>query len=125
MSIVPDSGQLQAHLYIPTRAIGFIKAGQPVKLQYDAFPYQKYGVYEGRIEEITQTIFSPSELNIPVTVNEPVYRVIVALHDDAIHAFGQAFALQPGMTLNAQIIYDQRTLLEWVLEPIYSRMGNA
>jgi hypothetical protein len=40
---------LQAEIYIPSRAIGFVKPGQEVRLLYDAFPYQRFGAYRGRV----------------------------------------------------------------------------
>ena len=125
LSIIPAASSLEAHLYVPTRAIGLVKTGQLVRLQYDAFPYQKYGVYQGEIIGITETIFSPTELDVPVPISEPVYRIIVKLDIQHLEAFGRQLTLQAGMTLNAEIIYDQRSLISWLLEPIYSRSKNV
>ena len=48
-SLVPAGAQLQAHLYAPSSAVGFVRAEQPVLLRYQAFPYQKFGHQHGRM----------------------------------------------------------------------------
>ena len=50
LQIIPAQSPLQAELFIPARAIGFVEVGQPVRILYDAFPYQHFGTYRGRIE---------------------------------------------------------------------------
>ena len=45
MEIVPSGSPLEAELFIPTRAIGFVEVGQKVRILYDAFPYQRFGTY--------------------------------------------------------------------------------
>ena len=53
MEIVPNDSVLQAELFVPTRAIGFMQLGQEVRILYDAFPYQQFGTYSGRIVKIS------------------------------------------------------------------------
>lgn len=120
MSIVADGSRLVAELYAPSRAIGFARVGQDVRLMYDAFPYQRFGSFPGRIIAISHTVLAPNEVDAPIQgqLREPVYRVRVALGDQAITAFGQRVPLQPGMTLAANLVLDRRTFLDWLLEPI-------
>jgi len=42
LTIASEGQPLVAELYVPSRAIGFIAPGQPVRLLYDAFPYQRF-----------------------------------------------------------------------------------
>src|SRR5205807_2895480 len=49
MEIVPKESVLQAELFVPTRAIGFVQPGQEVRILYEAFPYQQFGTYSGRV----------------------------------------------------------------------------
>lgn len=120
MSIVAADAQLVAELYAPSRAIGFARVGQDVRLMYDAFPYQRFGSFAGRIVAISRTVLAPNEVDAPIQgqVREPVYRVRVALAEQAITAFGQRVPLQPGMALAANLVLDRRTFLDWLLEPI-------
>jgi membrane fusion protein len=60
----------------------------------------------------------------PVMLREPAYRVKVALARQSIDAFGREVALQPDMTLSADIILEKRSLLEWLFEPLFSARGR-
>lgn len=117
-TIVPEGSVLQATLYAPSRAIGMARVGQPVRLMYDAFPYQRFGTFTGRIVRISHAVLAPEEVDAPVKLQDPVYEVHVALDRQRIDAFGEALPLQPGMTLTADVILDRRSFLDWILEPI-------
>lgn len=123
--ILPLGGELEAHLFVPTRAIGFLKKDQAVLLQYDAFPYQKFGVFRGSIKEVSGSSLHPNENPDSdfMNSNEPMYRVIVKLDRQSIHAYGKELFLQSGMLLKADIVLEERSLTEWLLEPLY-RVGG-
>lgn len=61
MSIVPKESELLANLYIPSRAIGFVKPNDKVILRYQAYPYQKFGHAEGHVISIAQTALGSQE----------------------------------------------------------------
>ena len=109
---------LAAELYAPSRAIGFARAGQRVRLMLDAFPYQQFGSFTGTITAISHTALAPDEIDAPVTLAEPAYRVRVRLDRQAVRAFGGIYPIQPGMTLKAEIILERQSFLGWLLEPI-------
>lgn len=120
-AIVPEGSRLEAELYVPSRAAGFIRAGQEVRLLYQAFPHQRFGAGAGVVEAVSRTVLAPSEVAIPgVNVGEPVFRVQVHLARGYVEAYGQRTPLQPGMLLSADVIIDRRTLLEWLLDPLYA-----
>ena len=125
LTILPIDAKFKAELFIPTRAIGFIETGQTVLLRYNAFPYQRYGLYEGTIDNVSEVILSPEELHVPVKLEEPAYRVSVTLNKQEISAYGKQFNLQAGMLLEASIVLEGRSLGEWLLAPIYSLRGRV
>jgi len=120
LQIVPGDSALQAELFVPARAIGFVKAGQDVRILYDAFPYQHYGAYHGRIIRVSKTVLTGTDISTPVTLREPSYRATVALDRPDIDAYGQRVPLQPDMLLKADIILERRTLMDWILNPLLS-----
>ena len=124
LTIIPNDTVLYAELFLPSRAIGFVSKGQKVLLRYDAFPYQRFGLYEGIIEQVAQAVINPSEAGIPLPTNEPVYRVKVALDSQFVDAYGKQLNLQAGMSISADIILEERSLGEWLLAPIYSLRGK-
>jgi membrane fusion protein len=124
LSLVPSDSQLQAVLYVPTSAFGFIEKGQQIRLRYHAFAYQKFGVYGGSILEVSENVIFPSETSIPDIITKPSYRVIVKLEQNNITAYGRKIPLRSGMMLDADIILENRSLLRWVFDPVYSVKGS-
>jgi membrane fusion protein len=121
LSILPEGSLLQAELWLPSRAVGFLEVGNRVVLRYPAFPYQKFGQKWGRVLEVSRSATDASELTslLGRTVSEPLYRVLVALDQQTVSAYGRLEPLKPGMTVDADILLDRRRLIEWVLEPLY------
>jgi len=120
LEIIPEGSVLEAELFVPTRAIGFVQPGQKVRILYDAFPYQSFGTYGGRIIRISQTILKGSDISAPVTLQEPAYKVTVALDRPDIDAYGQKMPLQADMLLRADIILARRSLMSWLTDPLLS-----
>lgn len=118
MTWTPDGGSLRAELYVASRAIGFVKPGQRVRMLYDAFPYQKFGPAWGEVQEVSATVLAPAEMTAAVPVQEPVYRVTARLDAQSMRAFGADTPLQPGMALTADVILEERSFAEWLLEPL-------
>ncbi|WP_448206662.1 HlyD family efflux transporter periplasmic adaptor subunit [Azospirillum sp. sgz302134] len=120
LEIVPANNVLEAELFVPTRAIGFVRPGQDVRVLYDAFPYQSFGAYHGQIVRVSQTILKESDISAPVTLQEPAYKVTVALDRQDIDADGQRVPLQADMLLRADIVLGKRTLMSWLIDPLIS-----
>ena len=125
LAIIPDGSQLRAELYVPSRAIGFVKEGQVVRLLYDAFPYTRFGPGFGTIVELTTTVLAPSEVSAAINVTEPVYRVVANLRDNAMMAYGQQVPLQSGMALTADILLENRSFLEMLFDPLLAARGRV
>lgn len=122
-SLVPQGAALQAHLYAPSSAIGFVRPEQPVRLRLAAFPYQKFGHVSGRVTQVSRTPLGASELAALALVpgampgaggGQPLFRITVAL-DDAADA--PALPLVAGMQLQADVALERRRLIEWLFEP--------
>jgi membrane fusion protein len=123
-TVVPRGSGLHAELLVPTRAVGFITKGQEVVLRYEAFPFERFGQYRGLVADISRTVWSPGEKIGPLAVREPVYRVAVKLDRQGVGAVGQEFPLRVGMLVNADILLEKRTLLEWMFEPVLQLRGR-
>ena len=124
LEIIPHDSVLEAALFVPSRAIGFVSVGQQVNLRYDAFPYQNFGHYEGRIVEVSQNILSASDTaSAPIALDGPAYRVTVSLGRQDVDAYGKRMSLQPGMLLKGDVVLDRRSLASWLLDPLLSAKG--
>jgi membrane fusion protein len=131
LSVVPAGSKLQAQLFSPSRAIGFVRPGQRVLLRYQAFPYQQFGFYEGHVAAVSRAALSPSELPRELSgltslygSTEPVYRITVELAKQTATAYGKPIPLQPGMQLEADVLIETRSLIEWALDPVITLTGG-
>jgi membrane fusion protein len=119
--IVPVGGRLEAELLAPSRAIGFVQPGQDVELSLQAFPYQRFGTVRGIVRSVSSTVLDPNEVGFQgLKLEEPVFRIRVSLVRETVQAYGQAIPMQPGMLASAEIVFDRRSLLRWLFDPIYA-----
>jgi membrane fusion protein len=126
LSIVPEGEELQAVLFVPERAIGFVAPGQDVRLSLDAFPFQRFGAQSGTITAVARTLLRPEQLSAAVQPpSEPAYRVTVSLRSQTISAYGRMIPLQADMQLRGDIIFDRRGFAQWLLDPVLSARGRS
>lgn len=123
LSIVPNAASLVAQVFAPSRAIGFLRPGQLVYLQYDAFPYQRFGHHQGRIGNVSRAPVSPAELPQQLTAlsspaGEPLYRITVDLPSQSLRFQNERLPLQPGMRLEADVVIERRKLITWIIDPL-------
>jgi membrane fusion protein len=123
-TVLPKGSGMHVELLVPTRAIGFLKPGQEVVLRYEAFPHERFGQYRGTITEIGRSVWTSGERVGPLQAREPVYRVDVTLESQTVSALGQELPLRPGMLVNADLLLEKRTILEWIFEPVLQLKGR-
>lgn len=131
LTILPKNIPLIAQLYVPSRAIGFVKEGDLVLLRYQAYPYQKFGHAKAQVLSVAKTALASQDLQTIGIIspqeqlnNEPVYLVRAKLDKQMVKAYGHDMPLQVGMTLEGDIMHEKRKLYEWVLEPLFSITGK-
>lgn len=135
-SLVPAGATLEAHLFAPSTAVGFLRPDQRVQLRYQAFPYQKFGHQPGRVLRVSRTPLQASELaGLPLpgalsgetlgAGTEPLYRITVALDSQTMRVFGEEQDLSAGMQLDADVLLERRRLIEWIFEPLLGLGGRV
>lgn len=108
--LVCSGEPLQAELQLPERGMALVRIGQPVKLLYDAFPYERYGVQYGTLRWL-----SPASSAGP---RGPGFRAFADLGAATVGVQGSPQSVLPGMTGRAAVIIGQRTLVSYALEPL-------
>ncbi|BAN25158.1 FimD/PapC N-terminal domain-containing protein [Caballeronia insecticola] len=129
-----ENGPLRAALSIPSRRRGFVREGQTIRLKFDAFPYAKFGTYEAHIDSISGTTVLPASPPSPPGTpggSDPVeetpgakdsdgdYLAWATLRSNTFDFDGQHFAILPGMRATASIVVERRSIVEWVLAPLF------
>jgi membrane fusion protein len=101
---------LMAELMVPQRGLTMLRAGQPVKLRYDAFPYQRYGVQYGTLHWI-----SPAAAG---SVMGASFRALADLDEHTVPIGGKPRTVLPGMGGQASIVVGRRSLASYAVEPL-------
>jgi membrane fusion protein len=124
-TVLPVGAALEAELWVPTRSAGFVRAGMPVWLRVDAFPYARYGQLRAHVREVSRSAVPTGDLvdggaERSGLTQQSVYRVLVALDPDgpAGPALAWRDTLKAGMHVQASLAAERRTLVEWALEPL-------
>ncbi len=101
---------LQAELTVSQIGVGRIKEGQGVKLLYDAFPHQRYGVRRGRVRWI-----SPSSVS---ATDSSAFRALVDIEGRGVRIDGAMRQFLPGMGGRARVVVGRRSLISYAFEPL-------
>ncbi len=124
LTVIPDDGVLEANLYVPSSAAGFLSIGQAVELQYDAYPFEKFGLQHAVVSSISRTSVAPTELPFLVTSQEPMYLITARLQKATITAYGREEPLVAGAKLQAELILESRRIWQWIFEPLIAAKAN-
>jgi HlyD family secretion protein len=123
---------LRAEVWVRNDDIGFVRAGQPVKLKLATFAFQKYGMLEGEVLKLSAD--ATEQPGAAVANGTPAakgateslaYRSLVALKSQSLEADGRNYPLHPGMQVSAEIHLGTRTVLEYLLSPVQKAFHEA
>lgn len=116
----PAGSPLVAELYVTSRAAGFARPGMPVQIRYQAYPFQKFGQFQGRVSEVSRSPLADAPgAEGARRPGEALYRIRVALARQDVPFAGEARPLMAGMALDASLLLETRKLHEWLLEPLH------
>jgi membrane fusion protein len=124
VTIVPRGSRLEVWLYAPSRAVGFARPGQQVRLMFDAFPYQKYGAGRGTVTAVSRVPTEPTNLDSNLAIQEPVFRIRVRIDEFAPRIPADARFMRPGMTLTANLVLERRSLWEVLFSPVLGSLRS-
>jgi len=116
--ITPKNAPMILTASLPNDKAGFVKTGMSVKVKFDAYPYQNYGVFEGTVRSI-----SP-DTKVDQAVG-PVYKLEIVLKKDYVLQQDQKIQLKSGQTASADIIIRRRRIMDILLNPILQLQKNG
>ena len=111
--IAPQGTNMVLRGEMPAPESGFVELGMPVKLKFDAYPFQDYGVVEGRLNWISPD----SKLKETAQGAIEVFEIEVTIDKIPEGNFSQNIALTPGQTASAEILIRQRRVIDFILDP--------
>ncbi|MEO1766758.1 HlyD family type I secretion periplasmic adaptor subunit [Thiobacter aerophilum] len=128
-TLVPRDEKLKAEVWVLNEDIGFVRAGQPVKLKFATYPFQKYGMGRGTVEHVSADAQSEEEARdrgLPGAGPRPLrYKALVRLDTTALEMDGVKYPLSVGMQTTAEILLGERTVAEYLLSPVKKAWHEA
>ncbi|WP_457330198.1 HlyD family type I secretion periplasmic adaptor subunit [Rhizobacter sp. P5_C2] len=123
MNIVPQGEPLQAEVQLHNEDVGFVSVGQLAKVKVAAYPFQKYGLLDGRVILVSADAADPKQQQQqPQPPGQPQlnYRAIVQIDSPVLTsaATGEKLALNPGMAVTAEVQQGRRSVIEYLLSPV-------
>ena len=114
LEMIPMDSELVMEGRLPPEEIGHVSRGQKVRIAVDGIEPHRVGYLEGEVEHLSPSTFVDEN-------GMPYYQVLATLDKNEL----AGIPLIPGMTVQAQIKIGERTILEYLLKPIYRAWNTA
>lgn len=109
MTVIPDeSGEMIGKIELQAQGAGKVETEQQVKIKFDNFPYMEYGMVTGVVKSIS------------LATSDNAYSVVVSLPEGLITNYGDRIDFSQDMQGNAEIITNEESLLERIVNPVKS-----
>lgn len=132
MTLVPNNEALQAEVWLRNEDAGFVREGQQVKVKLMAYPFQKYGMVDGKVIQVSADATDKgnnqqqeTDVNQPNATRQLSYRTLVQLNKQYLKVEDDKLALSPGMQVAAEIKLADQTVMEYLLSPVKKAFHEA
>lgn len=116
--IVPLNDELVAEVRLSPRDIGHVSPGQAAKVKLETYDFARFGAADGILRSVSATTLFDDE-------GRPYYRAIVQLNQNYLGENPRLNPITPGMTLSAEILTQDRSLLTYLLRPVYRGIDES
>lgn len=118
LAVVPAEEALEVEATVLNKDIGFVRAGQPVTVKVESFPYTRYGYLTGTVESVSHDAAQDEKLGL-------VFPARVRLAQTALDIDGVQVRLTPGMALSVEISTGKRRVIDYLLSPLQQHTSEA
>jgi HlyD family secretion protein len=121
LTLVPHDEPLIAEVWIGNADAGFVQERQKARVKLAAYPFQKYGMMDGVVRQVSADTSDRNEANAASRSTQPqqaAYRALIGLDGNVLESAGQRLRLVPGMLVNAEIHLGTRSVIEYLLSPV-------
>lgn len=133
MTLVPENDEMLAEVWVSNQDAGFVRSGQDVKLKLTAFQFQKYGMLEGTVRQVSADATeapSPNTRSDALTGRDRptgplAYRALVALASQTLESENARYTLSSGMQVAGEIHLGTRSILEYLVSPVQKAWHEA
>jgi hemolysin D len=117
LALLPHDEPLVAEVWVNNIDSGFVRTDQKARVKLVAYPFQKYGMLDGVVKQVSADAHEKPESGHPASksAQEAAYRALISLSSDYLQSQGRQLRLVPGMQVNAEIHLGTRSVLEYLL----------
>lgn len=116
--IVPLDQELIAEVQIAPDDIGHVKVGDKVEIKISTFDPARYGRVKGKLKKLSATTFKTDR-------GEYYYKGIISIENKFVGAAKQNNLIMPGMVVSAEIVTGAKSLIRYLLKPVYRSLDVA
>jgi HlyD family secretion protein/adhesin transport system membrane fusion protein len=116
--IVPVDSDLIVEAQFSPSDVGHLEIGQTASVKVQTFDFARYGSVEGVLEQLSATTFKEPDGTI-------YYKGIIRLSQSHVGDNPIENMILPGMTVDIDVNTGERTLLRYLLRPVYESMDRA
>ncbi|MCH9674770.1 MAG: HlyD family type I secretion periplasmic adaptor subunit [Gammaproteobacteria bacterium] len=118
LELVPTTARLMVESRLSTKDVGHVHVGQPVDIKVTSFDAIRYGSISGTLRRISASTFLDAD-------GLPYYRAEIDLARAYLGHDANRHRILPGMTVQADIITGSKTVLDYIMKPIYRGFQSA
>jgi HlyD family secretion protein len=122
-TLVPLNVVLEAEVQVESGDVGYIKVGDPVHVKLDAYPFQRHGTLDARVRTISEDAFRRDAS--AKSGADAFYVSRVTLQPMPLKNMKEGARLLPGMTMAAEIVVGQRSVISYLAWPLTKGMNEA
>ncbi len=118
IALAPASAPMVAEVMVLNKDVGLLKPGQLVKLKYDAYAFQDFGIKRGWLTSISPDAVIDERMG-------PIFKCVVELEENTMHVQGYDKPLMFGMKGTAEVMTDRQSVLLMLLSPLRQLYESA
>ena len=118
LALAPASAPMIAEVMVLNKDVGLLKPGQLVKLKYDAYAFQDFGIKRGWLTSISPDAVIDESIG-------PIFKCVVELEEHTMHVKGYDKPLMFGMKGTAEMMTDRQSVLLMLLSPLRQLYESA
>lgn len=113
VEIAPQKADILLKAEMATTQSGSLQKGMAVKMKFDAYPFQDYGVVDGSLIKISPT----TKMQETSQGRVAIYELEIHLNQTCIPSANDCIPLRPGDTATAEVVVRQRRIIDFILDP--------
>jgi HlyD family secretion protein/adhesin transport system membrane fusion protein len=115
--VVPIGEETRVEARVSPKDVGHLARGQKVKVKITTYDFARYGAVEGKLIAISPSSFIDEK-------NAPYFKATISLASDHV-GNDSTRRILPGMTASSEIVTGSKTLLQYMLKPVFTQIQQS